>query len=128
MQPVARTFIALGSINAALAVILGAFGAHALKARISPEMLSVYHTASQYHFYHALGMLLIGALASQFRSAGALQLSGFLMLAGIILFSGSLYILAVTGITWLGAITPLGGVAFIAAWIVLAYAALRATV
>jgi len=128
MQPVARTFIALGSINAALAVILGAFGAHALKARISPEMLSVYHTASQYHFYHALGMLLIGALASQFRTSGALQLSGFLMLAGIVLFSGSLYILAVTGVTWLGAITPLGGVAFIAAWVVLAYAAMRATV
>ncbi len=127
MQPVARTFIALGSINAALAVILGAFGAHALKARISPEMLSVYHTASQYHFYHALGMLLIGALASQFRTPGALQLSGFLMLAGIVLFSGSLYILAVTGVTWLGAITPLGGVAFIAAWVVLGYAALRAT-
>ena len=128
MQPVARTFIALGSINAALAVILGAFGAHALKARISPEMLSVYHTASQYHFYHALGMLLIGALASQVRTSGALQLSGFLMLAGIVLFSGSLYILAVTGVTWLGAITPLGGVAFIAAWVVLAYAAMRATV
>jgi uncharacterized membrane protein YgdD (TMEM256/DUF423 family) len=125
MQPVARTFIALGSINAALAVILGAFGAHALKARISPEMLSVYHTASQYHFYHALGMLLVGILAGQLRSGGALQLSGFLMLAGIVLFSGSLYLLAVTGITWLGAITPLGGVAFIAAWIVLAYAALR---
>ncbi|MES2359730.1 MAG: DUF423 domain-containing protein [Gemmatimonadota bacterium] len=128
MQPVARTFIALGSINAALAVILGAFGAHALKARLSPEMLSVYHTASQYHFYHALGMLLIGALASQFRTSGALQLSGFLMLAGIVLFSGSLYILAVTGVTWLGAVTPLGGVAFIAAWVVLAYAAMRATV
>jgi uncharacterized membrane protein YgdD (TMEM256/DUF423 family) len=106
-------------------VILGAFGAHALKARISPEMLSVYHTASQYHFYHALGMLLVGILAGQLRSGGALQLSGFLMLAGIVLFSGSLYLLAVTGITWLGAITPLGGVAFIAAWIVLAYAALR---
>jgi uncharacterized membrane protein YgdD (TMEM256/DUF423 family) len=126
VQPVARTFIALGSINAALAVMLGAFGAHALKARISPEMLSVYHTASQYHFYHALGMLLIAALASQLNSSGALRLSGFLMLAGIVLFSGSLYLLAVTGVTWLGAITPLGGLAFIAAWVVLAYAAVRA--
>jgi uncharacterized membrane protein YgdD (TMEM256/DUF423 family) len=126
VQPVARTFIALGSINAALAVMLGAFGAHALKARISPDMLSVYHTASQYHFYHALGMLLIAALASQLNSSGALRLSGFLMLAGIVLFSGSLYLLAVTGVTWLGAITPLGGLAFIAAWVVLAYAAVRA--
>lgn len=126
MQPVARLFIALGSINAALAVIFGAFGAHALKARISPEMLSVYHTGAQYHFYHAIGMLLIGVLATHFHNDGVLQLSGFLMLAGIVLFSGSLYLLAVTGVTWLGAITPLGGVAFIAAWVVLAVAALRA--
>ncbi len=126
MQPVARLFIALGSINAALAVIFGAFGAHALKARISPEMLNVYHTGSQYHFYHALGMLLVGVLATQLQNQGALRLSGFLMLAGIVLFSGSLYLLAITGVTWLGAVTPLGGVAFIAAWIVLALAAFRA--
>ena len=127
MQPVARLFVALGAINAALAVIFGAFGAHALRARISPEMLAVYHTGSQYHFYHALGLLLIGVLASQFQNDRALQLSGFLMLAGIVLFCGSLYLLSVTGVTWLGAITPLGGVAFIAAWVVLAVAALRAT-
>lgn len=127
MQPVARLFIALGSINAALAVILGAFGAHILKTRLSPEMLTVYHVGSQYHFYHAIGMLLVGLLASQFHNDGALQLSGFLMLAGIVLFSGSLYLLAVTGATWLGAVAPLGGLAFIAAWAVLALAALRAT-
>jgi uncharacterized membrane protein YgdD (TMEM256/DUF423 family) len=127
VQPVARLFVALGGINAALAVIFGAFGAHALKARISPEMLAVYHTGSQYHFYHALGLLLIGLLASHFQNERALQLSGFLMLAGIVLFSGSLYLLALTGITWLGAVTPLGGLSFIAAWVVLAVAALRAT-
>lgn len=127
MPPVARLFIGLGSINAALAVVLGAFGAHALKARISPQMLEVYHTGAQYHFYHALGMLLIGVLAAQLQNSGALRLSGFLMLAGIVLFSGSLYLLAITGVTWLGAITPLGGLAFIAAWVVLALAALRAT-
>jgi uncharacterized membrane protein YgdD (TMEM256/DUF423 family) len=125
VQPIARTFIALGSINAALAVIFGAFGAHGLRARLSPEMLSVYHTGAQYHFYHALGLLLIGILAGQLPSTGALQLSGYLMLAGIILFCGSLYLLAVTGITWLGAVTPLGGLAFIAAWSVLAVAVLR---
>ncbi len=125
MPAVARTFVALGSINAALAVVLGAFGAHALKARLSPQMLEVYHTASQYHFYHALGLLLVGLAATQLKSAGALQLSGYLMLAGIVLFSGSLYLLAVTGVTWLGALTPLGGVAFIAAWIILGYAALH---
>ncbi len=127
MPPVARLFIGLGSINAALAVVFGAFGAHALKARISPQMLEVYHTGAQYHFYHALGMLLVGVLATQLQNSDALKLSGFLMLAGIVLFSGSLYLLAITGITWLGAITPLGGLAFIAAWVVLALAALRAT-
>jgi uncharacterized membrane protein YgdD (TMEM256/DUF423 family) len=126
MTPIARLFIALGSINAALAVIFGAFGAHALKGRLSPEMLSVYHTGAQYQFYHALGLLLIGVIATQLQNSGALRLSGFLMLAGIILFSGSLYVLAITGVTWLGAITPLGGVAFIAAWLVLAFATLRA--
>ncbi len=126
MQPVARLFIVLGSINAALAVIFGAFGAHALKARISSEMLNVYHTGAQYHFYHALGMLLVGVLATQLQNQAVLRLSGFLMLAGIVLFSGSLYLLAITRVTWLGAVTPLGGVAFIAAWIVLALAAFRA--
>ena len=126
MQPVARLFMAIGSINAALAVILGAFGAHALKARLSPQMLEVYHTAVQYHFYHALGMLLVAALAGPMQQGdSALRLSGYLMLAGIVLFSGSLYVLATTGVTWLGAITPFGGLCFIAAWIVLAVAALR---
>lgn len=125
MQPTARLFISLGSANAALAIMLGAFGAHGLKSRVTPQMLEVYHTAAQYHFYHAIGMLLVGVLATQMQSTGALRLSGFLMLAGIVLFSGSLYLLSISGITWLGAITPLGGLAFIAAWIVLAIAALR---
>ncbi|HEY7897746.1 MAG TPA: DUF423 domain-containing protein [Gemmatimonadaceae bacterium] len=127
MQPVARLFILLGSVNAALAVILGAFGAHMLKARLSPEMLNVYQVGSHYHFYHAIGMLVVGLLAAQLHNDGAVQLSGFLMLAGIVLFSGSLYLLAVTGLTWLGAVAPLGGLAFIAAWVVLAVAVLRAT-
>jgi uncharacterized membrane protein YgdD (TMEM256/DUF423 family) len=126
MQPVARLFVMLGSVNAALAVILGAFGAHMLKARVSPEMLNVYQVGSHYHFYHAIGMLIIGLLAAQIHNDAAVQLSGFLMLAGIVLFCGSLYLLAVTGITWLGAVAPLGGLAFIAAWSVLAVAALRA--
>jgi uncharacterized membrane protein YgdD (TMEM256/DUF423 family) len=126
MQPVARLFILLGSVNAALAVILGAFGAHILKARLSPEMLNVYQVGSHYHFYHAIGMLVVGLLAAQLHNDAAVQLSGFLMLAGIVLFSGSLYLLAVTGLTWLGAVAPLGGLAFIAAWSVLAVAALRA--
>lgn len=127
MQPVARLFITLGSINAALAVIFGAFGAHALKNRLSPEMLNVYQIGSHYHFYHALGMLIVGVVAMHLNNDGALRLSGYLMLTGVVLFSGSLYLLAVTGVTWLGAVTPIGGIAFIAAWVVLAFAALRAT-
>lgn len=127
MQPTARLFLTLGSINAALAVVLGAFGAHVLKARLSPEMLTAYQVGSQYHFYHAIGMLVVGLLAMQLRDQSALQLAGFLMLAGIVFFSGSLYLLAVTGITWLGALAPLGGLSFIAAWVVLAVAAIRAT-
>ena len=87
MQPVARLFILLGSVNAALAVILGAFGAHILKARLSPEMLNVYQVGSHYHFYHAIGMLVVGLLAAQLHNDAAVQLSGFLMLAGIVLFS-----------------------------------------
>ena len=126
MPPLARLFVALGALSAALAVIFGAFGAHALRARLSPEMLSVYHTGAQYQFYHALGLLLIGVIAIQMPNSGGLRLAGFLMLAGIVLFSGSLYVLSITGVTWLGAITPLGGVAFIAAWIVLAVTVLRA--
>ena len=127
MLSLARLFITLGSANAALAVMFGAFGAHALKARLSPQMLEVYHTAAQYHFYHALGMIAVGLLATQIQPSTALRLSGLLMLVGIVLFCGSLYLLAITGTTWLGAITPLGGLAFIAAWIALAVAALRAT-
>lgn len=128
MPPVARLFLTLGSINAALAVIFGAFGAHALKTRISPDMLNVYQVGSHYHFYHALGMLVVGVIAMHLNgSQGALRLAGYLMLAGVILFSGSLYLLATTGVTWIGAITPIGGLAFIAAWIVLAMTVFRAT-
>jgi uncharacterized membrane protein YgdD (TMEM256/DUF423 family) len=128
MSSTARLFLLLGSINAALAVIFGAFGAHALKARVTPEMLDVYHTGSQYHFYHALGLLLLGAIAAQvpaLANSSLFRASGWLMLAGIILFSGSLYVLAITGVRWLGAITPLGGLAFIAAWVALVVGAVR---
>ncbi len=125
MPSTARLFLALGTINAALAVTLGAFGAHALKSRVTPEMLAVYHTASQYHFYHAVGLVLVGVIAMHTPDVPFLRLAGWLMTAGIILFSGSLYLLAVSGSRWLGAITPLGGVAFIAAWLLLALGILR---
>jgi uncharacterized membrane protein YgdD (TMEM256/DUF423 family) len=115
-----RLFVLLGALNAATAVALGAFGAHALKARLPTDLLAVYHTGNQYHFYHALGLILVGLVATRWPDSVLLRSSGWLMLAGIVLFSGSLYLLSFTGQRWLGAVTPLGGLAFIAAWVLLA--------
>ena len=116
MPGTARLFLAIGSIAALLAVALGAFGAHGLKARIAPELLAVYKTGVEYHFYHALGLILVGLAAFHLPGSAYLRGAGWAMLAGIALFSGSLYLLALTGLRWLGAITPFGGAAFIAAW------------
>ena len=118
MPPTAKVFLILGGFNAALVVLLGAFGAHALKARLSAEMLAIYQTGIHYHLFHALGLIAVGLVATQIPASAYLRWSGWLMLAGIILFSGSLYVLSVSGLRWLGMITPFGGVAFIAAWIV----------
>jgi uncharacterized membrane protein YgdD (TMEM256/DUF423 family) len=123
---VQKAFLLIGAVAAALAVALGAFGAHALKARLAPDLLTVYHTAVQYHFYHALGLILIGLAAGQMVGSVWLKAAGWTMLAGIVLFSGSLYVLATTGYRWLGAITPVGGLAFIAGWILFAVAVARA--
>ena len=125
MNPPAKLFIALGALLCAGAVAAGAFGAHALKGRLAPDLLAVYRTAVEYHFYHALGLVLVGCVATRLADATLAAASGWLMLAGIVLFSGSLYLLAVTGTRWLGAVTPLGGLAFIVAWVLLAVAALR---
>lgn len=118
----AKLFLLLGSINAALVVIIGAFGAHGLKNSLSGEMMTVYQTGVQYHFYHALGLIIVGIVAIHIPASAWLKWSGWLMLAGIILFSGSLYLLAMTEVRWLGAITPFGGTAFIIAWILMAIA------
>ena len=120
-----KWFLALGAANAGTAVVLGAFGAHALKDRLSPKMMSIYHTGSQYHLYHALGLMLVGVVALQLPESGLTQWSGWLMLAGTALFSGSLYLLAMTGKGWLGAVTPVGGLSLISAWILLAAGVLR---
>jgi len=117
MQQTAKLFLILGSFNAALVVLLGAFGAHALKARLSVEMLTVYQTGVHYHLFHALGLLAVGLVATQISGSAYLKWSGWLMLVGIILFSGSLYLLSVSGLRWLGMITPFGGISFIIAWI-----------
>jgi uncharacterized membrane protein YgdD (TMEM256/DUF423 family) len=127
MNQTAKFFLLLGGINAALVVMLGAFGAHALKARLSVEMMAVYQTGIHYHLFHALGLLVIGLVATQIPAATYLRWSGWLMLAGIILFSGSLYILSISGLRWLGAMTPIGGAAFIVAWLLFVIAVSKAS-
>lgn len=117
LNATARLFLALGAANAALAVILGAFGTHALKAKLDDSLLTVYHTANEYHFYHAFGLMIVGIIAMLMPVNMWLKLSGWSMLFGIILFSVSLYALSITNIRWLGMITPFGGLLFIVAWI-----------
>jgi uncharacterized membrane protein YgdD (TMEM256/DUF423 family) len=119
-----RTFFVLGAVLAALGVAAGAFGAHALRARLSPEMLGVFETGVRYHLIHALGLLAVAWAAMRWPGT-ATNAAGWLFVAGTALFSGSLYALTLSGIRALGAITPLGGVAFIAGWLTLAWAALR---
>ena len=115
-----RFLITTGAVGAGLSVALGAFAAHALKSRLPAEMLAVFQTGVQYQFYHSLGLILVGILNQRYKGASLLTASGLLMLAGILLFSGSLYVLSTTGIRSLGLITPIGGVAFITAWLLLA--------
>ncbi|OZB93558.1 DUF423 domain-containing protein [Paenibacillus sp. XY044] len=113
-----NTLLILGGIMMFLAVAIGAFGAHALKERLDDNRQKTYQTGVQYHLAHGLGLLLIGLFASSAEHSGTFQLAGWLLFAGIVLFSGSLYALSVTGIRKLGAITPIGGVAFLAGWVV----------
>jgi uncharacterized membrane protein YgdD (TMEM256/DUF423 family) len=126
MPGAAKLFLAIGCIAALLAVVVGAFGAHGLKARIAPELMPAYKTGVEYHFYHALGIILVGLAAFHLPESAYLRGAGWAMLAGITLFSGSLYLLALTGLGWLGAITPVGGAAFIAAWALFAAAVIKA--
>jgi len=115
----AKLFLALGSINALLVVLIGAFGAHGLKARLTVENMTIFQMGVQYHFYHAVGLILLGLIVLQIPISPYLRWSGWLMLVGIILFSGSLYALSISNIRWLGMITPFGGLAFIIAWLLL---------
>ena len=125
MTTSAKLFLAAGGLAALAAVALGAFGAHALKTRLSAEMLALWHTGVEYHAFHALGLLAVGLVAAQLPESMLLKWSGWLMLAGIVLFSGSLYALALSGERWLGAITAIGGVAFLGAWALFVIAVLR---
>jgi uncharacterized membrane protein YgdD (TMEM256/DUF423 family) len=114
-----QTILISGAVFMTLGVLLGAFGAHALKKVLSPEMLAVYKTGVEYQFYHALGLLLIGLIGYQINSKW-LRRAGLLLISGIVLFSGSLYALSISGIKTLGIITPFGGLSFVAGWICLA--------
>ncbi|MGV7116781.1 DUF423 domain-containing protein [Paenibacillus kyungheensis] len=120
-----QTILIIGCIMMVLAVALGAFGAHALKKKLNADMMKVYETGVQYHIAHGLGMLLIGTLGQNLNHFTLAVTAGWLLCIGIILFSGSLYVLSFTGVRKLGAITPLGGLAFIAGWIVLLVAVLQ---
>lgn len=120
-----KIFVFLGSINAFLAVALGAFGAHTLKNKLSEEMLAVYQTGVHYHVIHALGLLFIGILAQRISESTLVNWAGGLLLLGIVLFSGSLYVLSLSGVKAFGAVTPFGGVSFLIGWILLAVAALK---
>ncbi|UII55798.1 DUF423 domain-containing protein [Cytobacillus spongiae] len=120
-----KLFIIIGAIHAFLAVALGAFGAHGLEGRVEPKYLETWKTGVTYQMFHATGLLIIGVLLGKVPASTLLSTSGWLMFVGIILFSGSLYVLSVTKISVLGAITPLGGVSFLVAWVLLIIAAVK---
>src|SRR5438552_14190694 len=117
-----RTFLLLGAILGFLGVALGAFGAHGLRARLSPDMLAVFETGVRYHVYHAIAIILVGLIAARL-DGWLIRAAGWCFAAGVVLFSGSLYALAISGITVFGAITPIGGLAFLLGWALLVVAA-----
>lgn len=125
----AGTMVALGAALGGIAVAIGAFGAHGLAGRVTPEMLAIFETGVRYHFYHAIALVLVGLFAMRagppsMPPAGSTA-AAWCFVAGIVIFSGSLYLLVLSGQRWLGAVTPIGGLAFIAGWILFARAALR---
>lgn len=120
-----KVFIILGAALAGLSVALGAFGAHILESKLEPKYLDTWGKAVTYQMLHAVGLLIVGILLGKVHSSSLLSWSGWLMFIGVVLFSGSLYVLSITKISMLGAITPLGGVAFIAAWVLIVIAAAK---
>jgi uncharacterized membrane protein YgdD (TMEM256/DUF423 family) len=120
-----RSFFVLGALSAFIGVAAGAFGAHGLKSRISAEMLSIFEVGVRYQMYHAFALIAAAWVQSKWPSS-LVKSGGCLFVIGTILFSGSLYLLSISGMRWLGAITPLGGLAFLAGWVCLAWAAWRA--
>lgn len=122
-----RFFFILGSCSAFIAVALGAFGAHGLKGRLSPEMLGVFETGVRYQMYHAFGLITVAWAVAHWPHAN-IGIAGWLFLGGTIIFSGSLYTLSLTGMSWLGAITPIGGLMFLAGWVWLAWSVWQASI
>ncbi|WP_431088693.1 DUF423 domain-containing protein [Paenibacillus sp. 8b26] len=120
-----KILLVLGCIMMFLAVVLGAFGAHALKKRLSADMMSIFQTGIQYHIAHGLGLILLGVVAGNWVHSSLIVTAGWVMLAGILLFSGSLYALSLSGVKKLGAITPIGGVAFLASWVLVIVAVVQ---
>ena len=119
----AKVFLVTAAISGALAVLVGAFGAHVLAPVIAEDLMSVFNTGVEYHFYHTLALLVLAVLIKQYPQSKLFIWSACLMLAGVIIFSGSLYLLAITDVRWLGAITPIGGVSMVVAWLLMAMAA-----
>ena len=114
-----RTFLMIGAVLGFLGVVFGAFGAHALRSRLSPEMLAVFETGVRYQMYHAFAVLIIAAAIGRIGDARLLEMAGWFFFAGVLLFSGSLYALALTGTGILGIITPIGGLLFLVGWVCL---------
>jgi uncharacterized membrane protein YgdD (TMEM256/DUF423 family) len=117
-----RIFFAVGSVSAFIAVGLGAFGAHGLKARLAPELLATFEVGVRYQMYHALALLAVAWACTRWPGT-AVTIAGWLFVAGTVIFSGSLYALSLSGVRWLGAITPFGGLALLGGWLCLAWAA-----
>lgn len=128
MKKSTQFYLFLGSVNAGLSVILGAFGAHALKNYITDELIKTFNTGVEYHFYHSFGLFIIAFAFYLLPDSKLLKWSGRLMMTGILLFSFSLYVLSITGIRGFGIITPFGGIAFVAAWILLAIAIIKSKI
>lgn len=120
-----KQFLLASALAAFLAVALGAFAAHGLRGRLDDHMMDVFQTGVRYHFFHALGLGLVAVLAKQYPGSNYLHWAGWSMVAGLVVFSGSLYLLSFSGLRWLGMITPVGGLAFLLAWLLLAVFAYR---
>ncbi len=115
----ARWFIILGALNSFLSVALGAFGAHGLKSRVTPELLDTFQTGARYEMYHGLALILVGVLVRLFPQQGLLHWAGWAFISGTILFCGSLYAIVFTGVRGFGAVAPLGGLSFMAGWVII---------